>query len=94
MIHGQTYLNTSRVDWPIYADDPTLYGRTHESLKSSDGVLFMWARLMLDELESKYFVEGAEKVLQQGPVGLGVLYNRTLAKLDLRKSFIQDEFLP
>ena len=43
----------------------------------------MWARLMLDELESKYFIEGAEKVLQQGPVGLGVWYNRTLAKLDL-----------
>lgn len=43
----------------IYAGDPTLYERIRESLDSSEGVLFMWARLMLDEFENKFFSEDA-----------------------------------
>ena len=77
---------------PMYAENPTLYEKIHAILESSDGVLFMWARLMLDELENKYFVEDAEEVLQQGPVGLGVLYDRTLANLDLQNVYTRRIF--
>ena len=76
----------------VFANVPTLYERIRESLESSDGVLFMWARLMLDELESKYFIEDAEDVLRQGPVGLGVLYDRILGKLDLQTIYTRRIF--
>ena len=71
----------SRAGALVAEDERSRAALTDKVVQKSNG-LFLWTRLVLDELSNAFSEEGAKQVLDEVPRGMECLYHRTLDSME------------
>ena len=70
----------TRIDRLPVEDDESCLNLTDRILRKSEGS-FLWVRLVMQELDHTWSEEGVEEVLNEIPIDMSLLYQRTLKNL-------------
>jgi hypothetical protein len=70
----------------FYDKHPKLYKSLRSSIEHGVDGVFMWAKLVLDDIEKSFYDDDIVSIIEHGPANLGLLYGRIISKLNLADS--------
>jgi hypothetical protein len=67
----------------FYDQHPERYKALQNSIERGVDGVFMWAKLILDDIEQSVYEDDIVSILERGPASLGLLYDRIIRRLNL-----------